>query len=232
MKTFFLASRSLLRNIKLFSTNVHNIPPEPIDFNKGFKLPDREDKTTLQILNSHPNDFSIHFDRMSHAYSYNGVSMEVSVTTFVESFFEKFIPSKVISKMMNGPNWPREGYISINGSPLTENQIKLKWEKQGEYSRNQGTWMHYNIENYINNLPANMKSKEMEQFEQFYTEYVLAPNIQPYRTEWPIAAPDIKLGGSVDFVGKLSNGNYVIMDWKRSKRLPENLTSKYGKFAK
>jgi hypothetical protein len=59
--------------------------------------------------------------------------------------------------------------------------------------------------------------------------------IDPFRTEWRIAAPDIGLAGSVDFVGRLPDGTYAVMDWKRSKELPnkmDNRNNKYGKNAK
>lgn len=52
---------------------------------------------------------------------------------------------------MNGSNWPRDGYIDTRtNQPFTPEQIKQKWDNIGEYSRNYGTWVHYNIERYLN----------------------------------------------------------------------------------
>lgn len=47
--------------------------------------------------------------------------------------------------IMNTDKWP-------NGDVMTPEQIKKKWEGYGNYARNQGTWMHYNIERYFNGL--------------------------------------------------------------------------------
>ncbi len=53
----------------------------------------------------------------------------------------------VIQKMVTGTNWPREGYLKMDGqTPMTKEEIKAKWENIGEYARNKGTWMHHNIE--------------------------------------------------------------------------------------
>ena len=60
-----------------------------------------------------------------------------------------------------------------------------------------GTWMHYNIERYINNLSIDQNDPEIKYFMQYHQEYILSPNITPFRTEWSIAAPDLSIGGSV-----------------------------------
>lgn len=91
--------------------------------------------------------------------------------------------------------------------------------------------MHYNIDQLQNNLPSNTDSKEMQYFQDFQREHIKGPGIVPYRTEWAIADPSRSIAGSVDFVGKLPNNKYVIMDWKRSKGLIDNLTNRYNKFA-
>jgi hypothetical protein len=53
----------------------------------------------------------------------------------------------------------------------------------------------------------------------------------PFRTEWRIAADDLGVAGSVDFVGKFDDGTYALIDWKRSKDLGSNLTNKFKKRA-
>ena len=60
-----------------------------------------------------------------------------------------------------------------------------------------GSWMHYNIERYINNLPVDTSEPELTFFSQYHQEYILKPKIVPYRTEWSIAAPELSIGGSV-----------------------------------
>ena len=45
--------------------------------------------------------------------------------------------------------------------------------------------------------------------------------------QWRIC--DADLAGSVDFVGKLPDGNYVIMDWKRFEESSGSLGNSYGR---
>jgi hypothetical protein len=96
--------------------------------------------------------------------------------------------------------------------------------------------MHANIERYLNELPplelAGKKEPELMQFEKFHADIIKKRCVVPYRTEWRIFDSELGLGGSVDFVGKLSNGSYVLMDWKRSKTLPSEIFKAYGKSAR
>jgi len=207
-------------------------PAEPINFGKKFSLPMTNEKLVLAEMNAHPMDSRIDFDPEAHEYFVDDKAMELSVTQMVEDFFEKFDADDVIRKMMGGNRWPREGYINKDGSPFTEMEIKAKWDNIGEYARNKGTWMHYNIERFFNNLEPSPALEEMDHFMAFFTDFITGRNVQPFRTEWRIAAPDLKLAGSVDFVGRLPDGTFALLDWKRSKDLDSNLRSKYGKHAK
>lgn len=71
----------------------------------------------------------------------------------------------------------------------------------------------------------------MPKFCAFYDDVIKAKNIQPFRTEWRIAADDVGVAGSIDFVGKFPDGTYALMDWKRAKDLGSNLNTKFGKRA-
>lgn len=95
--------------------------------------------------------------------------------------------------------------------------------------------MHSIIERELNYLPQHADVTELPeftQFQQFRAERILDYGITPYRTEWRIAAPDLGLAGSVDFVGVRADGGYVIMDWKRSKKLPTSINAAFGKTAR
>ena len=102
----------------------------------------------------------------------------------------------------------------------------------GEYARNRGSWMHYNIERYFNGLTYSDSIEEMEQFFKFKFDFIDKNGIIPYRTEWRIAAPELSIAGSVDFIGQNNNGEYIMLDWKRAKDLQSNLVSNWGKRAK
>ena len=86
-----------------------------------------------------------------------------------------------------------------------------------------GTWMHHNIEMCLNGEPYDTELPEMAQFSRFREEVMRAKGMEPYRTEWRIAAPDLSLAGSVDCVARLPSGAFVILDWKRSRTLPNTM---------
>jgi len=92
--------------------------------------------------------------------------------------------------------------------------------------------MHFNIEGFLNDLKFSSDIPELSQFQEFYNHHILKSDLQPFRTEWRIAAPDLKLAGSVDFVGQRPDKTYEIIDWKRAKQLEGNLQSLFGKRAK
>lgn len=88
--------------------------------------------------------------------------------------------------------------------------------------------MHYNIERFFNKLPYEAEDiPEFHQFLRFHEDIIQRHQIVPYRTEWRIAAPDLQVGGSIDFIGQLPDSSYVIMDWKRSKSLASSLDNGY-----
>lgn len=89
--------------------------------------------------------------------------------------------------------------------------------------------MHYNIERLLNKLEPSRDLPEIQQFESFYKGIIVGKGIEPWRTEWRIAAPDLSLGGSIDFVGKCADGTYAILDWKRSKNLETKIYNGYGR---
>jgi hypothetical protein len=202
-----------------------------LDFkSQVFQLPESPNRQLkLQKINQHPKDSLVQFDSHSHSYRVDGQPIKRSVTQLIDTYFKKFDADAAISSMQNGPNWPRPEY-TWKGQPLTPEQIKKKWDDIGTYSRNRGTWLHYNLESYLNGneqegpYDATLIT-EMKQFHEFEKNELVANNVTPYRTEWAIGSAELDIAGTVDFVGKLPNGSYVLMDWKRSMRLPNSMTN-------
>ena len=126
----------------------------------------------------------------------------------------------------------QDGYIHEDGRPYTKTEILQQWAYIGETASNRGTWMHYNIERYLNGLPPSVNIPELEQFMNFYQDVVVSRKYKPYRTEWRIVAPDLSLAGSVDLVVQKEDGSFAIIDWKRSKNLPTSMSSSFGKYGK
>jgi len=212
----------------------YTIPPElPVNFGIGFKPHSYSQPLPLERLNPHPHDKDISFDEPNHVYFYKGGKIDVSVTGVVENYFSKFDKHAALNSMKNGRKWPRPEYMNKQGVPFTDAQIFSMWDSTGLFARNQGTWMHLQIERYLNALNitegAEGRAPELAQFFEFYDRVLAKNEILPYRTEWRICAPQQGIAGSVDFVGKAKDGSFVLVDWKRSKKLPESVGNSYGR---
>jgi hypothetical protein len=92
--------------------------------------------------------------------------------------------------------------------------------------------MHWNIEQQLNGIQVTTTTPEFKQFLQFQGEILETLGIQPYRTEWRVAAPDLDVGGSIDFVGRQNDGTFVLVDWKRSKNLATSMYKSFGKYGR
>ena len=57
--------------------------------------------------------------------------IEISPAT-IEKYFDKFNADLIADKMIQGSNWPREGYKTQSGEPFTKSQILEKWDEIGE----------------------------------------------------------------------------------------------------
>ena len=127
-------------------------PANPRSFGKKFALPITSETLHLNEKNAHPNDNLMKFDPEAHKYIFDGREMEMSATSLVEGFFTQFNADEVIERMMSGSNWPRKEYTFPNGKEYRAEDIKKKWDSIGLNARNRGTWLHYNIERYLNGL--------------------------------------------------------------------------------
>jgi len=226
-------SKSFIRNrwsTLSRSYSINGAPPEPINYGKDFYLMRPETPFPLEEINKHPLDGEISFEEDSHTYFVNKFPVKYSVTQIVGDYFEKFVPDVAIERMIGGPRWPRPEYQhKATGEPFTPEEIKRQWDSIGEYARNRGTWMHYNIERHLNDMQPSDNLIEFKQFLDFERDFMKTRGVVPYRTEWRIADPDYNLAGSVDFVGALPDGTYCLMDWKRSKNLATSMSNTYGR---
>lgn len=115
---------------------------------------------------------------------------------------------------------------------MTDEEIKLEWEKARNDGANRGTEAHLMMELWMNSEPCRSSDMEVQTGLKFVKEQLLPIECLPYRTEWEIWADEEKLAGSIDMVGTLSDGTFVIIDWKRCKHLDHDVISKYNKTMK
>ena len=172
----------------------------------------------FNALNASPMDDKILFDPESHEYTYADTGEKLhSVTNLISSFFPPF----------NVRSWAE--YKSRTLGTTVQEQLDL-WEHNGLLARHLGTFMHEQIERSLLKQPVEHsfditlsdKSKqhlsiesEMRAFEQFFDE--VRPT--PFRTEWQIFERDYNLAGTLDLLAQDYNGDFVLFDWKRSRRM-------------
>jgi ATP-dependent exoDNAse (exonuclease V) beta subunit len=166
----------------------------------------------LAQLHPHPRDQRISFKEETHEYTIEGFSKKpISVTTLVHHFFEPFVADKVIKEILAAER------VSPQYEGKSHDQIAQEWKE----ATNLGTKMHENIELFLNQItPHQSTTKEFSMFRKFYDDLCRQyPTLNPYRTEWVVY--DIKVGvaGSIDLVLSDSQGNLVIVDWKRSRKI-------------
>jgi len=183
----------------------------------------------LAEQNSHPRDNSIDFLEDDHKYfilQENGSQHPInkSVTELVQEYKEPFDASDIIQKMMTGDNWPRKGYTVRQGTfvrPMMENEIKTKWYKDKTNAANRGTYMHHVVEWLLADPRTMLYIQEMRNFFDFYETVLIGLGAETYRLEWRVFDP-VLLGGlaaTIDYVGRLPDGTFLLIDWKRSKEL-------------
>ena len=108
---------------------------------------------------------------------------------------------------------------------LDTREIKWKWDANRTEAANRGTWMHYQMERWINWAPACVESEEMAMLLKFTRQL---GGLTAYRTEWAIFAEAERLAGSIDCVATDASGRLLIFDWKRSRDLRAKYSSPFN----
>ena len=176
----------------------------------------------LKTKNSHERDEAIFFDEEPHKYYINGKCDNISATTLIHSYGEKFDADRIIGFMMRGKNWSESKYYG-----MTKEEIKQQWKDNGSEAARLGTHMHKSIEDYWNELEVDNDSKEYDLFKKFREDH---PDLKAYRTEWEVYQEDYDICGSIDMIFENDDGTLSIYDWKRCKEIEKN--SKYNKKCK
>ena len=92
-----------------------------------------------------------------------------------------------------------------------------------------GTDMHKQIENYLKGLPYDDSSVEFQNFLKFHQEQIVRRGLVFDSAEYAIELKDSNIAGTVDALFRKPNGEYVMVDWKRSKHLIiDGYPRKYG----
>ena len=196
-------------------------------FIETFRLPGQINKfDVLQSKYPFARDNRIEFFEKDHRYVVDGkIDVPRSVTTLVHQFAIPFDADEIIRKMRNGRNWAikEKEYTNADGSVMTDQEIKDKWEKNRVVASSRGTLMHWHIEMFLNGAKiCGPFSTEFEYFLKFYKDFMLPRGLEPVRTELCVFHTGLVCAGQIDFLARyIGTDTYVIMDWKRSKEIKE-----------
>jgi len=165
-------------------------------------------------------DQYIQFFPIEHIYWYKEIEEFVSVSKLISYFFRPF----------DSAPWSQ---YKATERGISQGEILEEWDEKGTRSKEVGTFMHQQIENYFQgkgfnkeysylykgryiNVEENISlEKECKQFISFLNTHNC---ITPHKTEWTIYDEDLKIAGTIDMLHK-HDDVYDIYDWKRSHRI-------------
>ena len=85
----------------------------------------------------------------------------------------------------------------LNAFGMCEADFLVKWDANRDEAAHRGTWMHYQMECWLNRVPMQINSTEL----QLLIDYTYSlGGLTAYRTEWAIYADEENLAGSIDFI--------------------------------
>ena len=147
------------------------------------------------------------FDEATHTYTYDGREL-VSVTQFLSRFFGKFDGPKIARRVVTNPNSKYHG--------RDPDELVAEWEANGRQAREAGTLLHNNIQQQL--VEGDVRGERSEEFRHFET-FFAGKNWKPLLVEEQVCCPNIGIAGTVDAVFEDSNGDLIICDWKRAKKM-------------
>lgn len=153
---------------------------------------------------------NIGFEEESHKYHHpkntTGNADYISVTTLIDRFFpfdmDRFIQGKA----------KREG--------LSEEEVLEEFLKMRDEAAEKGTHLHEQIENFLKGKAYDANFKEFDMFKDFYQKIVVSKGFEFVEAEKRVLLEKYNIAGMIDALFKKpGKEEYLIVDWKRSKKL-------------
>jgi len=153
---------------------------------------------------------SIAFDEESHIYIHpkdeTGNAEYISVTTLIERFFP-FDLKRYIERKAEEEN-------------RTEEDVLDEYLLMRDEAAEKGTYLHNQIECFLKKVEFDSDSKEFEFFLDFYTKEIQQRNLLFFDAEKMVFSDKYNVAGTIDCLFKKENKEeFVMIDWKRSKKL-------------
>lgn len=153
---------------------------------------------------------NIAFDEETHKYIHpkdeTGNAEYISVTTLIERFFpfdlKRYVEKKAIE------------------DNRTEEEVLIDYLMIRDEAAEKGTFLHNQIENYLKGDDFDSNTKEFALFLKFYNSQIKMRNLTFFEAEKRIFSNKYNVAGTIDCLFKKTDNNeYVMLDWKRSKKL-------------
>ena len=169
-------------------------------------------------------DNRIRFEPKEHIYVLDGVLQLKAVSDVIAHFFRFF---NILEQSKR--------YAYKNGMSQTE-VIEI-WDAKGVESRNVGTFLHEQIENYLKGGKAlsdysfeyngefvnYKKTISIEKEFGYFLDFMRDSEVRPFRSEWRIFDEKNKIAGTIDLICR-NGSQFDIYDWKRSTKASPNET--------
>jgi hypothetical protein len=171
-------------------------------------------------LKTESNQPTIAFEDESHIYHHpkdaTGNAKYISVTTLIDRFFPFDIDRYI------------EGKAKKEHRDLQE--VLDEFLQLRDEAAQKGTEMHENIENFLVGKRYESSTKEFTLFMKFYHEVIQSFGFEFYEAEKRILLEEFNIAGTVDAILKKPDSDeYILLDWKRSKKLVvDGFPKKYG----
>ena len=169
---------------------------------------------------------TVRLDSVTHTYYRRSIqggeetAVQSSVTRVVDLYKEGFDKAEAARKIARIGANPR--YRWSDGRSMDARSIETLWGANGAQASARGVLFHAQVEAYLNGQynpgPADRMSPEFSQFLK-YMEELQRRGWRPYRTEVSLWHQDLNIGGQVDALFQDVNGEYHMVDWKRSKEI-------------
>ena len=153
---------------------------------------------------------NIAFDEETHKYIHpkdeTGNAEYISVTTLIERFFpfdlKRYIEKKAIEE------------------DRTEEDVLDEYLTTRDEAAEKGTYLHNQIENFLKGIDYDPNTIEFQQFLDFYEWEIKPRNLIFSDAEKMILSNKHNVAGTIDCLFKKDNNDeFVMLDWKRSKKL-------------
>lgn len=161
---------------------------------------------------------SLGFDEEAHIYAKDetGNATYISVTTLIERFFPFDLKRYIERKAQE--------------EDRTEEDVFDEYVLMRDEAAAKGTELHEQIENFLKGSEYDYETIEFNLFLEFYKNELETSDLIFYDAEKMIFSDKYNVAGTIDCLfKKLNKEEFVILDWKRSKKLTiDGLPKKFG----